>query len=121
MVIVNSDLGSVTSDTAAALAAVLPFATPSDGTVVLQTRGLDVALGDPAAFRAREDQAEWRDRHDRQGGIGVREGLVVIEAPAAVLCAWGVALTGVVDADPSGDGSELVDLPGATGEVRVVR
>jgi hypothetical protein len=101
------------SDTAAALRAQLPLTTESEGTVVLQTRGLDVALADPAAFAARDEQAAWRERDPSAGPVRhVRAdgGLVVLEAPGAVLRAWAVSLA---QGDPQ-------EGPEYTGEVHVV-
>ena len=60
IVIVNSALGSLSGAVLADLHSQLPLATPSDGTVVLQTRGLDQALDDPAAFGQRADQVARR-------------------------------------------------------------
>ena len=90
IVIANRDLGEFGPGPAAALGAQLPFETPSGGTVVLQTRGLDLALADPAAFGQRDEQAgtdpvPWRD------WVVGSDGLVVLAAPPAVLRAWGVA------------------------------
>jgi hypothetical protein len=81
--------------------------------VVLQTRGLDVALADPAAFAARDEQAAWRERDPSAGPVRhVRAdgGLVVLEAPGAVLRAWAVSLA---QGDPQ-------EGPEYTGEVHVV-
>ena len=75
----------------------LPFSAASEGTVVVQTRGLDAALADEAAFRQRGEKAGFtvvrppataldrQDRRDRRGG-GVAPG------PCR---AWGVELSGL--------------------------
>jgi hypothetical protein len=62
------------------------------GTVVLQTRGLEVALGDAAAFRNRDDQAPWRDCHQQRCWIDGIGGMVIVAAPAPVLRSWGVEI-----------------------------
>jgi hypothetical protein len=110
IVIANGAAGALNADAAAALGALLPLTADSEGTVVLQTRGLHLARADPDAFAAREDQAPWRDRDDTQRHVRAEGGLVVLEAVPAVLRAWGVALAG---ADPHAG-------PEYTGEVHVL-
>ena len=71
LLIANVDNGPFTSQAGQELASALPLHTPSEGTVVLQTRGLDLALEDPVAFAARDEQSggsgpdrgamSWRD------------------------------------------------------------
>jgi hypothetical protein len=108
IVIVNSALGSLSGAVLADLHSQLPLVTPSDGTVVLQTRGLDQALDDPAAFGQRADQVARRSESDQGRWIHGDSGLWVLTAPPPVLQAWGVELSG-----PDGEGA-------GEGEVRVV-
>jgi len=108
IVIVNSALGSLSGAVLADLRSQLPLATPSDGTVVLQTRGLDQALDDPAAFGQRDDQVARRGESHQARWIDGDSGLWVLTAPPPVLRAWGVELSG-----PDGEGA-------GEGEVRVL-
>jgi hypothetical protein len=109
IVIVNGALGSLSGTALADLHSQLPLATPSNGTVVLQTRGLDQALGDPAAFGRRADQAARRSERHKERWIDGDSGLWVLTAPPPVLRAWGVELSG-----PDGAGV-------GEGEVQVLR
>lgn len=109
IVIVNSALGSLSGAALADLHSQLPLATPSNGTVVLQTRGLDQALGDPAAFGQRADQVARRSESHKEQWIDGDSGLWVLTAPPPVLRAWGVELSG-----PDGKGV-------GEGEVQVLR
>jgi hypothetical protein len=108
IVIANSALGSLSGAVLADLHLQLPLATPSDGTVVLQTRGLDQALGDPTAFGQRADQVARRSESHQERWIDGDSGLWVLTAPPPVLRAWGVEL-----ARPDGEGA-------GEGEVRVL-
>jgi hypothetical protein len=108
IVIANSDLGSLNGPTLADLHSQLPLATPSDGTVVLQTRGLDQALDDPTAFGQRADQVARRSERHQERWIDGDSGLWVLTAPPPVLRAWAVELAG-----PDGEGA-------GAGEVRVL-
>jgi hypothetical protein len=109
IVMVNSDLGSLSRAVLADLHSQLPLATPSNGTVVLQTRGLDQALGDPAAFGQRADQVARQNEDHKERWIDRDSGLWVLTAPPRVLRAWGVELSG-----PDGQGV-------GGGEVQVLR
>jgi hypothetical protein len=108
IVIVNSALGSLSGAVLADLRSQLPLSTPSDGTVVLQTRGLDQALDDPTAFGQRADQVARRSETHEERRIDGDSGLWVLTAPPPVLRAWGVELSGAV-----GEGA-------GEGEVRVL-
>ena len=92
IVIVNSALGSLSGAVLADLHSQLPLATPSDGAVVLQTRGLDPALDDPAAFGQRSTRWPDEARVPRTGGRW-RQRSRVLTAPPPVLQAWGVDLS----------------------------
>jgi hypothetical protein len=94
IVIVNLDLGPLGPGAADALRPQLPFEFPSAGTVALQTRGLDLALADPAAFGQRDDQTGHTGSGWQQW-IGESDGLVVMAAPPPVLRAWGVRWSGL--------------------------
>jgi hypothetical protein len=120
LVIVNSDLGPLGPDVATDLRGALPFQAPSEGTVVLQTRGLDLALEDPKAFAKRDDQASWRDQHQRRHWLAGGDGLVVLAAPPPVLRAWGVALSDPGSWSREGTSWSYLDDPKNEGEVRVL-
>jgi hypothetical protein len=116
LVIVNTDLGPFGRGAATDLRSALPFRGASEGTVVLQTRGLDAAIEDPKAFAERDDQASWRDEQRRRRWIEGNDGLVVIAAPPPVLRAWGVALSDL----GSGSSRSFLDHPKNEGEVQVL-
>jgi hypothetical protein len=107
IVIANSALGSLNGAVLADLHSQLPLATPSDGTVVLQTRGLDQALDDPTAFGQRADQVARRSESHLERWIDEDSGLWVLTAPPPVLRAWGVELSGP-DAEGAGEGEVRV-------------
>jgi hypothetical protein len=94
IVIVNLDLGPFDRSAVDALCGQLPFSAPSDGTVVLQTRGLDLALADWEAFSRRERKASpaWRTRASRRF-IERVNGMLVITAPPPVLRSWGASIS----------------------------
>jgi hypothetical protein len=112
--IVNDELGTLGSAALADLRATLPFETPSDGTVVLQTRGLDLALADPAAFARRDDQKGWREMYGIRRWIGEASGVLVIAAPPPVLLGWGVELSDLGGRPAERAGGQ------AGGEVRIL-
>lgn len=120
IVIVNNDLGPFDQEAAASLRAALPFRAPSEGTVVLQTRGLDIALKDPDEFAQSDDQAAWRDAHQKRRWMDGTAGLLVIASPPPVLRQWGVELSRL--GLSSHEGSSWADLsdPGNDGEVHVL-
>jgi len=119
IVIVNNDLGPLSSDAATDLQSQLPLTTPSEGTVVLQTRGLDLALDDPAAFAERDEQASGPNDDRTRRWIEGANGLVVIAAPPPVLRAWGVKLWGLGQSLTGGTSWSYLDLPNQDGEVHV--
>jgi hypothetical protein len=120
LVIVNHELGPFGREVAADLRSKLPFRAPSEGTVVLQTRGLDLALEDPQAFAERDDQASWRDKHQRRRWIEGGDGLVIIAAPPPVLRAWGVELSGLGRWSDERSSRSYLDYPKNEGEVQVL-
>lgn len=120
LVIVNSDLGPFGRDAAADLRRALPFTGSSEGTVVLQTRGLDSALEDPQAFAERDDQASWRDTHQRRRWIEGDDGLVIVAAPPPVLRAWGVELSDLGSWSHEGSSWSFLDAPKNEAEVHVL-
>jgi hypothetical protein len=107
IVIVNCDLGSLSGAVLADLHSQLPLATPSNGTVVLQTRGLDQALGDRAAFGQRADQVARGSERHKERWIDGDSGLWVLTAPPPVLRSWGVELSG---SDGKGVGAREVQV-----------
>jgi hypothetical protein len=120
IIISNNDLGPLGRDAVSALRAQLPLVMPSMGTIVLQTRGLDAAIDDPDAFRRRDDQASWRDRHQKRRWIDGSGGLLVMAAPPPVLREWGVALSTLGQAMYDGMDWSYLDDPGSSGEVQVI-
>jgi hypothetical protein len=120
MVIVNSDLGSFSRGAVADLKAQLPFAMPSSGTVVLQTRGLDLALGDPVTFAEREGQTAGSMEHRTRRWIDGVNGLLVLAAPPPVLRMWGVELSDHGRSSPTGTCWSYLDDPEKEGEVHVL-
>jgi hypothetical protein len=120
IVIVNIDLGPFPRDGASSLRQALPFRTPSDGTVVLQTRGLDLALDNPSAFAQNPDQEQWRDPHRKRRWIEGSAGLVILAAPGPVLKAWGVELSQLGDRMYEGSSHTELDYPKNDGEVQVL-
>jgi hypothetical protein len=104
IVIANRELGEFGPGAAAALGAQLPLEGPSAGTVVLQTRGLDLALADPAAFARRDDQAGATAGDPWQQWEAGAEDLVVMAAPSPLLRAWGVRWSGL---SPQGSSSAV--------------
>jgi hypothetical protein len=120
IVIINNDLGSFDPEAAASLRAALPFRTPSEGTVVLQTRGLDMALSDPKEFAQSDDQAGWRDAHQKQRWIDGSAGLLVIASPPPVLRNWGVGLSDLGPWSHQGSSWAELNYPENEGEVQVL-
>ncbi len=120
IVIINTDLGPFSRDGAGSLRQALPFRTPSSGTVVLQTRGLDLALEDPDAFAEGPDQARWRDPHRKRRWIEGSAGLVILAAPGPVLKTWGVELSQLGDRMYEGSSHSELDYPTNDGEVQVL-
>jgi hypothetical protein len=121
--ILNNELGSLQPTAADDLRAELPFRGGSDGTVTLNTRGLDDALRDLTSYRESErGSGHNRNEHQRRRWIEKVNGIVVIAAPPPVLRGWGVALSGLAspgDGGNEGD-AEALDRPKWTGEVQLV-
>ena len=120
IVIVNNDLGPFGHDALKDLRSKLPFRAASDGTVVLQTRGLDVALEDPRAFHDRDEQAGWRDAHQKRRWVDGSQGIWVLAAPPPVLRVWGVELSDLGEWSYEGTSWAHLDYPAQTGEVLVL-
>lgn len=130
IVVVNTELGPLAPPAAAELRALLPLATPAEGTITLQTRGLELALGDPAGFYARDrsTNARW-GRRQRRPWVHAMDGLVVLAAPPLVLRTWAVDVSILATRSPDspkaggpdeGDGVLLLEhvASGTTGEAR---
>ena len=120
IVIVNTDLGPFSRDSASSLRQALPFRTPSSGTVVLQTRGLDLALEDPGVFAQGPDQVKWRDPHRKRRWVDGSAGLVILAAPGPVLKTWGVELSQIGKGMREGSSHSELDYPKNDGEVQVL-
>ncbi len=118
--IVNLDLGPLSRAAVDGLRGQLPFAAPSEGTVVLQTRGLDAALADLHEFFRREKRAApvWHRRADRRW-IERVNGMMVIAAPPPVLRTWGASISSPQSWEYPGD-AETRDGPTDNGEVQVL-
>jgi hypothetical protein len=121
IVIVNDDLGPFDHEAAASLRAALPFRSPSEGTVVLQTRGLHIALSDLKEFERREDQAQLRNAHQKRRWIDGSAGLMVLASPPPVLRKWGVDLSGLGSWSRQGSSWAELDYPQQEGEVQVLQ
>lgn len=93
IVVVNNDLGPFDRTVAAALRRRLPFATPSEGTVVLHTSRLDHTLADVDAFWERTRRQQRDNSHQARRWIDRVSGLVVMAAPPPVLREWAVHLS----------------------------
>ena len=103
IVVVNNDLGGLSRAAVEDLRMQLPLSAASDGTVVLQTRGLDQALENPTEFRDRNREAQLQDEHQQRRWIDGSNGLVIIAAPPPVLRTWGVDLSGLGSPPPAGE------------------
>jgi hypothetical protein len=119
VVIVNSDLGPLRRGAVTALRHALPLTGPSNGTVVLQTRGLDVALADVDAFAVSDDQSPWRDPQQRPRWIEESDGVLVIAAPPPVLRSRGVELSQPERWSRGGNNSTELNDHGHEAEVQV--
>jgi hypothetical protein len=120
IVIANNDLGPIGRDAVKDLRTKVPLEAPSMGTVVLQTRGLDAALEDEAAFHRRDDQATWRSQHQKRRWIDGTNGLLVLAAPPPVLRGWGVDLSTLGRDTRRGMDWSYLDHPEKNGEVQVI-
>jgi hypothetical protein len=119
IVVVNNDLGGFSRAAADELRAQLPLSAASEGTVVLQTRGLDQALENTTEFRDRNQQAE-QNEHQQRRWIDGSKGLVIIAAPPPVLRTWGVDLSDVGAWSHEGMSWASLDYPAKVGEVQVL-
>jgi hypothetical protein len=121
IVIANNDLGPIGREAMKALRSKVPFETASMGTVVLQTRGLDLAMDDTAAFHRRDDQAMWRNEHQKRRWIDGTSGFLLMAAPPPVLRGWGVdLLTLGREIKPGMAWEAYLDYPEKSGEVQVI-
>ncbi len=121
IVVANSDLGGFSRAAVEELRALLPLSAASDGTVVLQTRGLDQALENTTAFRGREQEVQSQNELQQRRWIDGSNGLVIIAAPPPVLRTWGVDLSDVGTGSHEGARWEHLDYPAKVGEVQVLR
>ena len=120
IVVVNNDLGGFSRGAVEDLRAQLPLSAASDGTVVLQTRGLDQALENPTEFRQRNEEPLLYNEHQRRRWIDGSNGLVIIAAPPPVLRTWGVDLSDLGTWSHGGASWEYLDYPAKVGEVQVL-
>jgi hypothetical protein len=116
IVVVNNDLGPFSRPMAAALWHRLPFTTPSEGTVVLRTPGLDGALA-----AGQRPPREW-NRHQQRHWIERVHGLVVIAGPPPMLREWAMGMARL--GNGFHQGSDYVELgwspDGADGEIQIL-
>ena len=118
IVIVNTALGVLRQGAVGALQAQLPLRGSPDGTVVLQTPGLDLALTDDA--RGKGQQAWWRARADRRRILIDRSRrTLVLAAPPSVLRSWGLELSYLGDSSYRGMDYAELDWPSSEGEVQI--
>ena len=120
IVVVNNDLGAFSRAAVKDLRAQLPLSAASDGTVVLQTRGLDQARENPTEFRDRNEEAQLQNELQKRRWIDGSNGLVIIAAPPPVLRAWGVDLSDLGSRSREGKSWEYLDDPAKVGEVQVL-
>jgi hypothetical protein len=120
IVVVNNDLGAFSRTAVKELRAQVPLSTASDGTVVLQTRGLDQALENPTEFRDRNLEAQRENQHQQRRWIDGSNGLVIIAAPPPVLRTWGVDLSDLGAWSHEGVSWQYLDYPAKVGEVQVL-
>jgi hypothetical protein len=118
--IVNNDLGSFSRAAVKDLRAQMPLATAPDGTVVLQTRGLDQALENTTEFRDRNQESQGWNQHQTRRWIDGSNGLVIIAAPPPVLRTWGVDLSELSTWSHQGRSWQHLDYPAKVGEVQVL-
>lgn len=100
IVVVNTDLGTPSAEWLEALRPMLPWTTPSEGTVVLNTRSLEGALANEPAFYLQQKKdgiGHIKHLHRLVKGVG---DLLVLGAPAVVLKSWAVQLSTPDDARP---------------------
>ena len=120
IVIVNNDLGPLGRDAAGALIKLLPLRRPSEGTVTLQTRGLDRAMDDIKGFRKREREA-WPSDHQQRRWIDGENEVVVLAGPPPVLREWAVDVSSLGQFWYEGQSSEFLDYSGSrSGEVQIL-
>ena len=120
IVVVNNDLGSFSRAAARDLRAQVPLSTAPDGTVVLQTRGLDQALENIIEFRDRNQGSQVQNQHQKRRWIDGSNGLVVVAAPPPVLRTWGVDLSDLRTWSHEGSSAHSLDYPAKVGEVQVL-
>ena len=118
IVIVNTDLGVLRQGAVGALQAQLPLRGSPDGTVVLQTPGLDLALSDET--RLKDEQEWWRARADRRRILIDRcRRTLVLAAPPSVLRGWGLELSYLGESSHRGMDYAELDWPSSEGEVQI--
>jgi hypothetical protein len=120
IVVVNNDLGAFGRAAVKELRAQLPLTNAPDGTVVLQTRGLDQALEDPTEFRNRNQDTQLQNQHQKRRWIDGSNGVVIVAAPPPVLRTWGVDLSDLGTWSHEGGSWEYLDYPSKVGEVQVL-
>lgn len=122
IVLRNPNLGPFNAAMARSLSRLLRRPASPDGTVGLQTPGLDIALADPAAFRQEDDQAGWLyPEQTRRVAIERVNALLVFSAPAPVWRSWAVGLTKLGDPSwPTSDCFEFDYYPSYSGEVQLI-
>ncbi len=120
IVIVNSDVAGLDRAEEKDLQAAMPWRSPSEGTVTLQTGRLDDMLADPRGFNDRERTAEHRwNPHQQRRWIDRSHGLVVVAAPPPVLRVWAVELGDFGSNLQEGQNWVELDYPSKNGEVQV--
>lgn len=120
ILLVNASLEIPSTAMVAELAALLPFATPSLGTVKLRTAGLVRALAEPEASEVRAGftaPADWQKCMKRES-----DALLVYAAPDAMLRGQAVALAtaGELGGESGGQGVCGPMVFGAPGEPTVL-
>ncbi len=118
--IVNNDLGAFGRAAVKDLRAQLPLSKAPDGTVVLQTRGLDQALENTTEFHGRNHETQLQNQHRKRRWVDGSNGLAIVSAPPPVLRTWGVDLAALGTWSHEGRSWEYLDYPAKVGEVQVL-
>jgi hypothetical protein len=122
IVVINSDLAAPSREGFGALRSRLPLTSiRSEGTVRLQTRGLDLALDDRDGYEAsvRDSAVRWNP-HQQRSWIDQVKGMVALAAPPPVLRDWALALSELGSWMGRGSDEAQIDWPRNDGEVQVL-
>jgi hypothetical protein len=117
IVVLNNDISGLSRRALADLKAAMPFRGSSNGTVTLQTHGLDHAIGSPDSKR--HDPVRWNP-HQQRRWIECTNGVVVVAAPPPVLRMWAAELLSLGEHFYRGSEELELDWPRGDGEVQIL-